>query len=747
MAKRSAINLGGMLAKRAREDEKHVNDKSSKSAAPSNPYLSRPAAPEQALYSFLTQAVRTARNNLPRGTTLPVKEPFCEIEARIGILKAPFGVSDRRVASSGPKHVNGRTYPTFNCSDIEPRCGFESGITRSHNVHWTQAGLSEVSPISHALGVKEDVHLKRDLVEHEYVETVYGGYPGERRVVFPGMHPSSQKKIGKMEHKERLDAIDLAVPAAPYDIRIQLATEKAIDNNLQNAPPPGWTNKRVKRRRSYSRRDKSIKWQIDVTEVTTTFSDPDRHAEVAYELEMELLPDATMQLVNDGNEKFCKMLASQLWWILHNINPLSDVLDVEEFLQDHPDRDEVQLALAACGAMKKFMESKGSVPFSSPIGRAETPPASLAKLNFCGCMPVNFSRHNIEEVQRSAENGYFLSEKTDGVRHFLVFTNKTAVLVDRAMRGKQPIHRPGSDKEKDPFDSVLGLIRPGTILDGEVVMHRKHRRPIFIVFDVMTINTETAVLQLKFEDRLRHLRQASFRTKTADRDMFDPRAVADPKIALPLIRKNFVQRKDLDDLLSKVTEEKGSRAYRQGETHYHLTDGIIFQPNLPYVCGTDVNLLKWKYLDTVTIDVEILPPLHNDEEGTLRVGVLGEEQTRIDMTRHIHLPSPERRRLEADRQESGSKIAEVGFDPTTGAWYYLTMRPDKIAPNHISTVLGTLLELAEFLTTEELRYRMSIPPGSRDTYGKDVRGMQKQLLEHQRNKNKVAHQHPNGHAK
>jgi hypothetical protein len=149
----------------------------------------------------------------------------------------------------------------------------------------------------------------------------------------------------------------------------------------------------------------------------------------------------------------------------------------------------------------------------------------------------------------------------------------------------------------------------------------------------------------------------------------------------------------------------------------------------------------------VTIDVEILPPLHNDKEGTLRVGVLGDEQTRIDMTRHIHLPIPERHRLEADRQESGSKIAEVGFDATTGAWYYMKMRPDKIAPNHISTVLGTLLELAEFLTTEELRYRMSIPPGSRDTYGKDVRGMQKQLLEHQRNKNKLAHQQPNGHSK
>lgn len=55
-----------------------------------------------------------------------------------------------------------------------------------------------------------------------------------------------------------------------------------------------------------------------------------------------------------------------------------------------------------------------------------------------------------------------------------------------------------------------------------------------------------------------------------------------------------------------------------------------------------------------------------------------------------------------------------------------------------STVLGTLLELAENLSTEELRYRMSVPSGTRDTYTKEVRNMQKQLLEHQRRRNKAA---------
>ena len=383
----------------------------------------------------------------------------------------------------------------------------------------------------------------------------------------------------------------------------------------------------------------------------------------------------------------------------------------------------------------------------------------------CACK--NFARHNIQQVQRS-EGGYFLSEKTDGVRYLMVFTGSTCVLVDRASHesGKayQPKHRVAGD---EPMDSVVKAIKPGTVLDGEVVVHRKLRRPIFIVFDVLAISATEPILHLPFEQRLNHLRSASFVRPEIEMDVFNPKAVTNPQVALPLVRKNFVKRQDLDNLLSLVTEERGLRIYRYGETHHHLTDGIIFQPNSAYVCGTDVNLLKWKYLDTVTIDVQILPPANHrrgnggQDDNVLNVGVMGEEGTVVNMTRYLRLPNSERLRLEADRDETGSNICEVGFDPSTGEWYYRTMRPvsqvssimhvcklffsdthnrndqDKVAPNHISTVLGTLLELAESLSTEELRYRMSVPPGTRDTYNKEVRTMEKQLLDHQRRRNKA----------
>lgn len=439
--------------------------------------------------------------------------------------------------------------------------------------------------------------------------------------------------------------------------------------------------------------------------------------------------------------KLAATLAQQLWFMVQQLNPTQDVLEVDDFLREHADAESTKLAIGQCGTIKRFMESNCQswrTAISPEGGKADEPKPPR---NFIGCMPVNFSRHNIEEVQRS-DGGYFLSEKTDGVRYLMVFTGKSVVLVDRASHESKKAFQPKprgnkADSKEDPLQNIIAAVKPGAVFDGEVVVHRKLRRPIFIVFDVLANSANEPILHLPFEQRLQHLKAASFVKKGAGIDIFNPASVSNPNVALPLVRKNFVKRVDLDRLLSLVVEERGVRTYRYGDTHNHLTDGIIFQPNAPYICGTDVNLLKWKYLDTVTIDVEIMPLRRNDDENTLRVGVMGEEGTTVDMTRYLRLPPSERHRLEADRHENGSKIAEVGFDPATGEWYYRTMRPDKVAPNHISTVLGTLLELAESLSTEELRYRMSVPAGTRDTYAKDVRNMQKQLLEHQRRKNKA----------
>lgn len=645
---------------------------------------------------------------------------------------------------------------------------------------WTQAGLSEISPLSTAFSCKkpkqpnesESSMLKTQMTEIESITSVFA-YPNHTRVNFPHIQSNNNATTlgpGQSEKKEKLSTMDMALPAAPYDLRLTCATETSLDNdnNGGNKIPnpaslrPGWNKKRIKRRRSYSRTDKSFAWRIDVTEVTTMDNPSPNggvkgtaHPQVGYEIEMELSTPMTQKLLSTQDDatarKLAETLAQQLWFMVQQLNPTHDILEVEDFLREHTDAEATKLAIGQCGSIKRFMDSRcqsWSTAIAPEGGRNLTNGECNPPRNFIGSMPVNFSRHNIEEVQRS-DGGYFLSEKTDGVRYLLVFTGNSVVLVDRAShetkKAFQPKPRGGNGGEQDPLHNIMSAVKPGAVLDGEVVVHRKLRRPIFIVFDVLANSANEPILHLPFEQRLQHLKAASFVKKGAGIDIFNPSAVSNPNIAMPLVRKNFVQRTDLDRLLSYVSEERGMRTYRYGDTHHHLTDGIIFQPNAPYVCGTDVNLLKWKYLDTVTIDVEILPPRQNfgknqsnNDSDVLRVGVMGDEGTSVDMTRYMRLPESERHRLEADRHENSSKIAEVGFDPTIGEWYYRTMRPDKVAPNHISTVLGTLLELAESLSTEELRYRMSVPSGTRDTYTKDIRNMQRQVLDHQRRRNKAS---------
>jgi hypothetical protein len=52
----------------------------------------------------------------------------------------------------------------------------------------------------------------------------------------------------------------------------------------------------------------------------------------------------------------------------------------------------------------------------------------------------------------------------------------------------------------------------------------------------------------------------------------------------------------------------GERVYRDSDRRYHKSDGIIFQPaDAPYVFGTDVNLVKWKWPELASVDLQVLP--------------------------------------------------------------------------------------------------------------------------------------------
>jgi hypothetical protein len=198
-------------------------------------------------------------------------------------------------------------------------------------------------------------------------------------------------------------------------------------------------------------------------------------------MEVELDSSATQALLKETDKErrdiLCRSLSRDLWFILSELNPLSNVLDVDSCLRDHTDKQQAELALAQCGALKRFIDGgKEARSYQSPILSNRLPPPALGNLEkFIGCLPVNFRRQHMEEVQRPSP-GYVLSEMTDGVRHLLVFTRSTAVLINRDNKTKQPVRSRSSSsaggEEEDPFAYLMGSIEPGTVLDGEVVMNR-----------------------------------------------------------------------------------------------------------------------------------------------------------------------------------------------------------------------------------------------------------------------------------
>lgn len=762
------------LDQMTRSDEGQANRKHSNSQGSNNtnPYLNHPIEFVPEIMKFLLGAKDQAK-------TAQGLQEF-EIEARFGTLKTH---DYRRVTSSGTKTNGntGRVVPAFRLAEGNNMdVSMDSGVSKRHFEQRTQAGLSDESPISLALGVPKGTtsgnQIKALIQETHHVETVFAGYSNHRRVVIAGevdahVPPGTTLTIpGKMEYKEKWKSMDVIIPAANYDMRIAMASEKTTEQVWEL--PRGASLHRIKRRYSYHRRDDDANpWQIDVTEVTSTShidapSTSPSNTTTTYEIELELRPKFMKRLIREESPAnvaaMTRLMASKLWEMVGHLNPIEETVDVEESLQEFPKNSndmDMLLAKATVVALKKFMESGQPANFVWPIATRD-PGRLPPRLTFAGAMPINFSRHDIEKVQHAPDNGYFLSEKTDGVRHFMIFTSdNTVLLVDRAMNVKRVKPLPGSMSGEDPMTSLAKLVEPGTVLDGEVVMHRggpKHKaRPVFIVFDVLMVNSTTPILHYPFHKRLQAMQQVSFRRSTTNPDrVFSDSAVADLTVALPLVRKNFVNRHEIADLFGRVVEERGFRSYRHS-VHHHLTDGIIFQPDTAYKCGTDRGLLKWKYLDTATIDVRLLTQDHHSDEHNR--GKIDSEDTEytiypvvarqtereggrvdVDMKRYVKLPKGDFYRLRADQAEAESKqngsathIAEVGLDPASGEWYYLTMRPDKTDPNHISTVLGTFLELGEGLTAAELQYKLSLRSGERDNWARELQKMMQVLLKTQ----------------
>ena len=465
---------------------------------------------------------------------------------------------------------------------------------------------------------------------------------------------NSKGELLAAEKKQALDQINIALIAHEYDIRINVATEIAAPvtevGDVRAAPPVNrnlWVVERRKKRTSYTCKDAHMnKWRIDYTEVDivtklsgTANASNKIKKEIEVEFELETAPMLDWLRERDGDAVISKtrVLAEQLTQLLDYCIPFESESEKESSL------------LVVNDTYFDFEINK----LDAILTGADAVQPGRKKSDFLGSMPVNLTRQNLIEVQKT---DYFITEKSDGIRYLLYVippprstdpADGIAVLVDRSrtifkFRGCETVGK------------ALGV---GTILDGELVFNRSLKENVFLVFDTLLFRRQPLV-ELLFGERLEKIRSEILSTYSRnlpavlaqESALNAQKGLASlPVKPLALVRKVFVPRREFGVLLSKMRLEDGERVFFDPERaaqpgvvatsrRHHKSDGFIFQPNAKYVFSKHYELMKWKWAELRSVDLQINIPMEatsNSAGGEWPIYLMcgGPDGTQINCTK------------------------------------------------------------------------------------------------------------------
>ena len=633
--------------------------------------------------------------------------------------------------------------------EVEMRVGMLVDGSRRWKSHQSSGGAliaKNERGLTFKSGIDEVIadRLKGILTKKDYTETnltperVRFNDSGDVR----GIVDDSGNICGGTEAKDKFLRCDLACLGHNYDLRLDVASETPLDHSKVMAAVPKWHIQRLKHRTRYSHSKRC--WQVDMTRVETTHlsgSAASRAPVTSIELEFEMLPHILSTWLRCAEPHDYNNLTSRIATELFEVFNLC----VPSGCSDGQNSG-IQSVLTPTSDILSALFS-----ITSRIRAANTFNDRISggsdRLDFLGSMPLNISRRNLKTLQ---SNNYFVTEKSDGVRYLMFVlpisaapslaaanfadspSPAVAVLMDRSPK----LYLPDGAAE---IGRALGI---GTVLDGEVVFNLSSKKSVFLMFDVLAIDGSPCS-QWNFEQRLECLRGAlsqritaltSSQSQTKHQNQHHP-------TPLRVIEKKFVVKSDLQRLLDMMHDEGGHRIYADPKNpwRHHKSDGLIFQPNLPYLFSTDINLIKWKWPELTSIDLNAI--LVNDQ-GAPSVGLLAgaSDGTVVDCTMRgksrVAMGTFDTLRLRADIEDSVNRaaIAEVAYCPAYGLWTYFHLRADKSTPNFINTALSILMEQAESISIEELEYRLLARNESEDDFSKRHSIMIAEALQMQRDR-------------
>ena len=256
---------------------------------------------------------------------------------------------------------------------------------------------------------------------------------------------------------------------------------------------------------------------------------------------------------------------------------------------------------------------------------------------FPGPQPVSIERRHFALLKRQP---YFVCEKTDGVRQFLISTTEGTFIVNRAFQ-VEPV------KIRIPKD---------TLLDGELVK-LKNQKMAFVVHDAVLFKGEN-LMDLPLDQRLekaRGITKGIIKTAAAP---FDVRV------------------KKMYRLFEEQIPDLNSFDYE--------TDGIVMTPiREPIRMGTHETMFKWKPRERITIDFQLLNgiDLFVQDRGELY------KEAELHM-RHVRKDLPD------------GTIVECGYGDL--GWFVEKVRTDKTHANNRRTYFRTIVNIRENIQLSEI---------------------------------------------
>ncbi|KAI9907984.1 hypothetical protein PsorP6_004724 [Peronosclerospora sorghi] len=504
--------------------------------------------------------------------------------------------------------------------------------------------------------------------EHKEKQVVHNMAQSKR--IVQDIDPQTNMRVRPMvQVKERLGSIDIFMPHCQYDCRVSISCEfpmREMEGDMSEMPAA--ENVRHKDRISAVGRD----LRVDLTKVLEESTN-----KKLYEVEVELSEPAVNAWLSQPDEsglswKSAIEASSLLWKMVKYFMPNSGQAFKRNW--DFPGATEVQDA------------------YQGRLG---------IRGKFSGTMPVGFARWHIPFVQ---SREYFVSEKTDGVRYFLVVAGGTTVLVDRS---NSPFAASGLD--------MLKLVLPeGTVLDGELVFHQKDKRYVFIAFDIIATgpSAEDSHVEKPFIERLRILND--FLSEEGPYASGIRNLCISRHAVMFILRKKWVPHRHIMDIFRQIQRVQKrdlslGRIYSD-DKRVHYTDGVVFCPNTKYVTNTHQEYLKWKWSDLITID--FLATL-NQTGNDVQLSCSGPRNTQIEVDSIVQLDPKDKPVVLklVSRAPNREAVLELGFNAEKGLWNFKCARPDKDGANYIRTVLGSLVNMAEGISEEELQYRLTNPNG------------------------------------